>query len=984
MIFDEYADYVERYKSEYGEKTIVLLECGSFYEIYNDGSGLVDMREIGDMLNIQVSRRNKQIMEVNRVNYELAGFPSHALQKFTNILLQNNYTVVLVSQVTPPPNPKRAVTSVLSPGTTIQPSSTWDSNELMVIYFEEHIDMKTGGHILCIGCSGVDVSTGYSYVFEVASKLNDVTYALDEVYRLMTIHRPREVYIMSAPLESISCDKLKDHLELERCYLHDHLGRLPLHLTKISVQQEILKKVWPLTGLLTPIEFISLEMKHAALVSFVKLVEFALQHDETLLNNLHPPVHEEEVNTLVLSYNCAQQLDIINDRKSGTILHCLNNCKTSVGKRYFKMRLLAPSTSPAIINECYHMTELCLHDDIYKNIREKLSCVYDLERLLRRVTMNIIHPHEVYHIYTSLCALMEADELYPHKDKIGGSIKDIIDYINSTFDVHKLPMYNRDMIDLGVFKTGLFAEVDELYALKQDKLKTLDHILNAMNTSTTGNEYFKMEYNEKEGYYMTITPKRWKEVIAAPKPPSMFGGQWKDFYVRNLTSTSKVSHKVLERASHDVVAVEKRATSLANDVFRKCIDKLHDVSQKVAAMLLKRLQEIDYVTTNAYNSAKYKLVRPTISAAEKSYVDIKELRHILIQVFNTKLEYVTNDVKLGVDEHDGMLLYGINSSGKSSLMKAVGIAVVMAQAGMYAPCASMTYAPYHKMFTRIFSCDDIQKGQSTFTREILELRNILKRASPQSLVIGDELCSGTENISALAIVSAGIHKLATDKVSFVFATHLHDLVNVPEVQNLANLKIFHLAVLYDSDKKKLVYDRKLKPGNGSTMYGIEVCKSLDLDQDFLNMANVIRQRSIGSMIPMKESSYNKDVIVHICSVCQKDKATEVHHIKPQAAAAADGYIGVHHKNAQHNLISLCEVCHNKVHHGELNINGYVQTTEGIELDMTLPCEKTFDIMDIYNTECSGMKYKKDIIAHIQKKTGASPYAIRKAIRSSAC
>lgn len=993
MIFDEYEEYVKTYKTKYGERTLVLLECGSFYEIYNDGTGLVDMREIGDLLNIQVSRRNKQIVEVNRTNYEMAGFPSHSLKKFVNILLQHNYTIVVVSQITPPPNPKRAVTEVISPGTTLDPSTMWDSNELMVIYVEENKTM-TGQPVLSVGCSGIDVCTGKSYVFEVSSSQKDLHYPLDEAYRLMTVHKPKEVYIMSDTIECCSFDKIKDHLDLERCYCHDYLGRMEGHLHKLSFQNEILKRVYPKTGLLSPVEYVSMERKPYALTAFVKLVEFAVQHNENLLYDIACPLIIENTDAMILSYNCCQQLDIVHpSERRSCLLSILNQCKTSVGRRYFRNRLLAPFKDDNTIQNAYEMVERCLKDRLYENIRNDLIGIYDIERQFRRIALNVVHPLELAHIYTSLTLLNSASEKFPvdtpMHQKVHDSIANIQAFLDTHFDIDKLSMYNRDNMNAQMFQDGVFPDLDEVSHVMNEKRDLLHDFLNVLNN---GQEYYKLENSEKDGYYYYTTPKRWQETKM--RPPIIWDGHtfsWTEFHCKNLTNTVKISHPHMDKINHELMALERKQQQFASTYFKKTVENLHRLSHNMVPHLIERLQQIDYCTTNSYNAFRLRLSKPSIAKDSKSWVDCKGLRHLIVESANPQLEYVSNDVCIGKDK-DGMLLYGINSAGKSSLMKSIGLAIIMAQAGMYVPCTSMEYVPYDKVFTRIFSSDDIFKGQSTFTKEILELRNIMKRATNKSLVIGDELCSGTESISAISIVTAGVCTLAQRQTSFVFATHLHDLVDIPEIKELSNVCVYHLSVRYDEELKKLVYDRKLKPGNGSTMYGIEVCKSLDLDPQFLNLANKVRQRYVSTHLPSsKTSRYNAQVHMHLCGVCKREKADEVHHIRPQMDADDHGYIGTHHKNVQHNLIPLCESCHDAIHDGRLLVSGYIQTEDGIEMKVQ-ECsdhvqisssdtdEMTRKILDSYQ-QCSSFVKKKDKIKYIRDNTGATEYKIKKTLQS---
>jgi DNA mismatch repair protein MutS len=237
----------------------------------------------------------------------------------------------------------------------------------------------------------------------------------------------------------------------------------------------------------------------------------------------------------------------------------------------------------------------------------------------------------------------------------------------------------------------------------------------------------------------------------------------------------------------------------------------------------------------------------------------------------------------------GILLYGVNAVGKSSIMKAVGIAVVMAQAGMFVAADSLEIGPkpFAEIYTRVGLRDDLARGHSTFVVEMLELRAILRRAGPGTLVIGDELCAGTEAPSALAIVGAGVVSLAERGAAFVFATHLHELVALPQVATLNGVKARHLSARHDEASGRLVLDRRLSPGTGPPTYGLEVCRSLDMDPAFLRAADAIRRHVLGvpaSLVTrdnLKTSRYNGRVIVDLCGVCGA-KAEETHHIEPQA------------------------------------------------------------------------------------------------------
>ena len=251
---------------------------------------------------------------------------------------------------------------------------------------------------------------------------------------------------------------------------------------------------------------------------------------------------------------------------------------------------------------------------------------------------------------------------------------------------------------------------------------------------------------------------------------------------------------------------------------------------------------IDLEQCRCYTARKFNYCRPDVVKGTKAFFDAEGIRHPLIEHLQTRETYVTNDLSLGDDTLNGLLLYGTNAVGKTSLIKAIGIAVIMAQAGLYVPCKKFRYSPYTQIFTRILGADNIFKGLSTFAVEMSELRAILNQSDSNSLVLGDELCSGTESDSALSIFTAGIEVLHCRNCTFLFATHFHEVCRYEEVRNLDKLAAMHMAVVYDNEQKMLTYDRKLKEGPGDSMYGLEVCKSLNLDPKFLARAHDIRSR----------------------------------------------------------------------------------------------------------------------------------------------
>jgi DNA mismatch repair protein MutS len=287
---------------------------------------------------------------------------------------------------------------------------------------------------------------------------------------------------------------------------------------------------------------------------------------------------------------------------------------------------------------------------------------------------------------------------------------------------------------------------------------------------------------------------------------------------------------------------------------------------------------------------------------------------------NTSIEYVKHSVKLGGEKAGGWLVYGVNASGKSSLMKATGIAVLLAQAGCFVPATSMIFRPYDATFSRIWNHDNIWAGLSSFAVEVGELRDILKNATGRSLVLGDEVCSGTESVSATSLVASTLEYLESKGCHFMFATHLHDLLKIPNFLPRTGISVWHLRVIRTNDGK-LIYDRRLQEGCGDSTYGLEVAKAMGLPFSIMERAYEIRKQLHGEDI--KRSSWNSSIYIYECEMCHTriSNELEVHHVERRADGGS---------NNVRNLTVLCEKCHDEHHNGTKIVYPAVQTSDGIE------------------------------------------------------
>ncbi|AGC02002.1 exonuclease [Acanthamoeba polyphaga moumouvirus] len=343
---------------------------------------------------------------------------------------------------------------------------------------------------------------------------------------------------------------------------------------------------------------------------------------------------------------------------------------------------------------------------------------------------------------------------------------------------------------------------------------------------------------------------------------------------------------------------------------------------------------------------------------------------------------ISENLDIGIPESkpgkNGVVLFSLNWCGKSTLMKAIGISIILAQIGYYVPAEEFIYEPYMALYARITGNDNIFKGLSSFALEMTELDAILMRTESQgenTLVIGDEVCRGTEDISGRAIVASALVSLSECNSTFIFSSHLHDIQELEEIKSLKNLRFFHLRAEYDEENDCIVFDRRLMPGSGPSVYGLMVAKYLVKNAKFISRAEKIKKRLMGEDkidIPVKTSNYNKDLLVRQCCICnycptmEYHKELESHHIHFQKNCWEDGKIKEKpylHKNRLYNLVVLCRKCHNKVHQGEIIINGYVDTIIGPLLDYKVNVNKK-----LYNglKKLDKIKTKKVVTKKISK------------------
>ncbi|SFV55929.1 DNA mismatch repair protein MutS [hydrothermal vent metagenome] len=699
--------------------------------------------------------------------------------------------------------------------------------------------------------------------------------------------------------------------------------------------------------------------------SLAILINFVIEHDYHIIQKMATPKIIDNRRFMYLGNNALEQMGVISkDKKEFTLLKMLDKSSTAIGRRLLKERLLNPIMEKEELERRYNLIERVSSHVRY--LDEIMRGVYDLERLARRLSLSRLHPFEMNHIYDSMVSVKEL-MLYVKKYKIQktpfheSEVEEFLRDISKTIDLDISRRFTNTTVDENFLMSGVDEAIDTLVKENsvmllafEDIVEKIEALLQEVN-AVSSTRVVSLGLLEKEGYYISISKNRFSLIESAFKKSDYFA----DFNVKKLTNNVKITSAFTDKLSDNIMKNRRKIVTLVKERYIHLQALFERRYSLLFARVISYVADLDVGVSSSKVAQEYKHARPMIVEAQsdENFVQIMQLRHPLIEVQERGGLYIPNDIVMGnrdyldlphpktvmldVSVHDGheingVLLYGINSSGKSSLMKSIGIAVLMAQSGFFVSASVMKFTIFDSLFTRIVSKDNLAKGLSTFAVEMLELKNIFNRATTRSLVLGDEISHGTETLSGVAIVASAIQKLAKIRCLFLFATHLHQLSTMEEITRLDNVVDLHLSVEYDEVGDKLIFNRVLQQGSGSSIYGLEFAKSLHMDSEFLESANAIRKRlandydELELLIKKKKSKYNKELYVTKCIICGA-VAEDVHHISQKSLADSDGFIGHFHKDNKHNLVPLCKEHHKQIHDGTLHVNGFIMTSKGLEL-----------------------------------------------------
>lgn len=964
-IWKEYKKVYEEYTNiKKWDNICILIQIGSFYDILMEEKDIKELEKISKLLNIVIGGLKNKKSELPL----FIGFPKIALTKYLPVLLEDGFTVILMDEIKNQTTITRKVVETISPSL----NNLFATNDFDDMNSEQELVKESGLMYIVFDIykskNKLLVIYGFAYYNSRLNKLNVYenikeisidefeTVIIDDIKRNQIYNVNEyiiEVYDRTNKIGDLNKEEFKnmfDH-EIETIHYIKTNEKIWKEKNNLHLQEEYFKKLYKTTPI-GIIEHLGLENVEISRYILIQMYDFIHNHNEKLLINIAKPECITDSKNMVLYMNTLKKLNIISERgtKQKSLFDIINKTQTKIGERSLKETLCKPFNTK---NEIEHRLNLSdkLKTEILKNkeklqeISNILNDICDLEKSNIKILNEILKPVEwvrIFNTFNKFVEIMDIEilnKVFNKELKIDETITELkknIDECNKIFDIemmNKSKYINEDGTINNFIKTGINTELDLLKIESDEMLNSINNIkVELQEKISVKGEWLKLTTIDDK-YNFTCTKIRFEtlnKVLSKENKEILID-------VKKNTSQCRFSTKKLNEISETLKQNDKKMIELIKLEFINQTKYLYSKYEKMNIDLIKHIKIIDITICNVLLYFKMKYKRPIIKEGKVSEIKVKGIRHPIIEYINKDLEYITNDINL-TNEERGIVLYALNSCGKSSLLRAVGINVILAQSGMYVACEEMEIVPFEKIITQVDMNDNLWKGQSSYITEMLGLRTILNVSNEKTLVLSDELTKGTEVISATSIFAASILELSKRNTKFIFTTHLQDVSKIEMVKTDEKIKIKHLSVIIENGK--ITFERKLKDGSTNELYGLEVAKVVGVDENVMSSAFQIRNDLMNrknTMINLQKSNYNKQKISAMCEICkyipvkESDKELETHHINFQKDADDLNFNKHFHKNSKHNLVSLCRKCHTKVHNGELTINGYIMTSDGIKL-----------------------------------------------------
>lgn len=788
-------------KKEYPD-CILFYRLGDFYEMFFD-----DALTVSKELEITLTGKDCGLSE----RAPMCGVPFHAVDSYLYRLVRKGYKVAIAEQMEDPKQAKglvkREVIRVVTPG-TITSSQVLDetkNNYLMGIVYMDGI----------YGISTADISTGDFMVTEVDSDRE----LFDEINKFS----PSEIICNNAfYMSGVDMDGLKNRYQVVISSLDSRF------FGEESCRRILMEhfKVGALVGL-------GLEDYATGIIAAGAVMQYIYETQKSTLEHITTVTPYSTGQYMVIDTSTRRNLELVETmrekQKRGTLLWVLDKTKTAMGARLLRACIEQPLIHrDEIIRRQNAVEELNMNYISREEICEYLNPIYDLERLIGRISYKTANPRDLIAFRSSL-------EMLPYIKRILGEfnsellaelgreldpLQDIFRLIGDAI-VEEPPITVREG---GIIKDGYNQEADKLRQAKTEGKNWLAE-LEAREKEKTGIKTLKVKFNKVFGYYFEVT--------------NSFKDQVPDYYIRKqtLTNAERFTTDELKRLEDIIMGAEEKLVSLEYDLFCEVRDKIGAEVIRIQKTA-KSIAGIDVFCSLSVVATRRNYVKPSIN--DKGVIQIKNGRHPVVEQMMRDDMFVANDTFLDNGKNRLSVITGPNMAGKSTYMRQVALIVLMAQLGSFVPAQEADIGICDRVFTRVGASDDLASGQSTFMVEMTEVANILRNATRNSLLVLDEIGRGTSTFDGLSIAWAVIEHISNSKLlgaKTLFATHYHELTELEGT--IAGVKNYCIAVKEQGDD--IVFLRKIVRGGADKSYGIQVAKLAGVPDSVIARAKEIAE-----------------------------------------------------------------------------------------------------------------------------------------------
>lgn len=781
---------------------LLLYRVGDFYETFFDDAIIT-----AKVLSLTLT--GKECGHVDRA--PMCGVPHHVIDTYVNRLVKKGYKVALCDQIEDPKDAKglvkRAITRVITPGTLTDMESleNKENNYLLSIFENEY----------GLAMAYCDISTGKLVGLEIKTLSQNLgKKAIDQIEKI----NPSEMVLTS----NFDNEDIKKYLNL-----NNHI-----FINYINFTTDYENRVKTVNNYLGKDNLNKIKDKRLIIVALANLLDYIYKYYEEKLDHINN-IEILKINEFMeIESNTRKNLELTSNlstnNKENTLISILDEADTVMGSRMIHDWLERPLIDRDKINRRLDLVDGFYEDSILsRNVSNLLDSVYDLERLLAKISYKRANARDLISLKNSIKEMPKLKHVLT--DSTNNLIKNLGLNLPDVEDIYEL--INKSIVDEppinitegGIIKSQYDKDLDNLKEMAdtaEDKLIEYE----SKQRELTGIKNLKVIFNKNNGYSIEVTKSNIDKIDQS--------------YIRKQTlkNQERYTTEELENISSLILNGKEKINLLEYELFNKIVENILNSTLRLQS-LSKMIANIDSLNSFAKIAHKYSYCRPNIT--ESNEISIIEGRHPVIEINLDENEFIANDTNIGQNDNLIQIITGPNMAGKSTYMRQMALIIIMAQIGSFVPAKSAEIGICDKIFTRIGASDNISKGESTFMLEMNEVSNIIKNSTEKSFVILDEVGRGTSSDDGLSIAMALVEYLSKHKkVKTVFATHFHDLtVLESELKNVRNLKIEIL-----EENNNLIFLRKISRGKSDRSYGIEVAKLSGLPDEILENAKNIMEK----------------------------------------------------------------------------------------------------------------------------------------------